>query len=410
MQGFAGVGILSNVVEVGGASVSAFGTLETAELTPVIQLDFVYGINTQTGASAASGAGATVDTDASRLRLQCGTGAAGSAQFNSRRIIRYRAGQGTTARFTAAFAAGTADNTQIAGVGSSANGYFFGYNGTAFGILHRNAGSDNWIAQTSWNGDRMDGGSQNPSGVTLTPGYGNVYQIKYPYLGYGTIKFYVENPMGSWILVHTIAYPNSTASLQLSNPALFFYAQTVNTGNTTNLTMYVGSVGIFVSGPRSFIGTPKWAYDNGKSGITAETNIFSLKTATTYNGVTNRGVMRLTSIGVALFAASGNSWGTLRLRIGATIGGGTSYATINGTTADQGVTITAGNSMVSADTTGTTSTGGSLLWNMALGQGMIEVDLTPYELFVAPTEILTVGGYASASSTIAVALNWNENI
>lgn len=410
MQGFAGLGILSNVVEIGGASVSAFGTLETAELTPAIQLDFVYGINTQTGASASSGSGATVDTSSARLRLQCGTASNGSAQFNSRRAIRYRAGQGTTARFTAAFAAGTLNNTQIVGVGTATNGYFFGYDPAtgAFGILHRNAGSDNWIAQTAWNGDKLDG--TGPSAVTLAPGNGNVYQIKYPFLGYGTIKFYVESPMGSWILVHTIAYPNTTASLQLSNPALFFYAQTVNTGNTSNLTTYVGSVGIFVSGPRSFIGTPKWAYDNGKSGVTAETNIFSLKAATTYNGVTNRGIMRLTSISAVLYAASGNSWGTLRLRIGASLGGSPSWATINGTSADSGVTITAGNSMVSADVAGTTASGGTLLWNMALGQGMIEVDLTPYELFLAPTEILTVGGFASASSTIAAALNWNENI
>lgn len=408
-QNAIGLNILDRTVEIGGSSVSAFGTLETAELTPAVQLDFVYGINTQTGASAVSGTGATVDTDSQRLRIQCGTGSSGSAQFNSRRVVRYRAGQGTTARFTAAFASSAASNTQIAGVGTDANGFFFGFNGTSFGILHRNASADTWIAKSSWNGDQLDGNGG--SAMTLDPTKGNVFQIKYPYLGYGAIRFYVQNPVtGAWILVHTIRYPNQSASVELSNPSLYFWAQSKNSGNTTNLTMYVGSVGIFASGPRSFIGQPKWGTDNGKSGITTETNIFSVKAATTYNGATNRGVIRLTSLSATLYAASGNSWGTLRLRIGATLGGSPSFACISGSTADGGVTITSGNSIASVDTAGTTATGGVLLFNLSLAQGMVEVDLTPYELFVAPAEILTVGGFASASSTIAAALNWNENI
>jgi hypothetical protein len=38
------------------------------------------------------------------------------------------------------------------------------------------------------------------------------------------------------------------------------------------------------------------------------------------------------------------------------------------------------------------------------------IDLTPFDLYVAPGEILTVGAFGSASSTIAVALNWDEDI
>lgn len=49
------------------ANQSAFGSLETAELTPIFQGDFVYGLNTQTWNTAVtSGTGATVDTDASQ--------------------------------------------------------------------------------------------------------------------------------------------------------------------------------------------------------------------------------------------------------------------------------------------------------------------------------------------------------
>lgn len=44
------------------SNMSAFGTLETGELTPVLQIDFVYGINTQTGTTTVLNSG-IVDTN-----------------------------------------------------------------------------------------------------------------------------------------------------------------------------------------------------------------------------------------------------------------------------------------------------------------------------------------------------------
>ena len=108
---------ITSVVQIGGSNVSAFGDLIVANLTPVLQLDFVYGINTQTGSSTVANS-ATVDTNASRLRLQSGTNAAGAATFTSNRIARYRAGQGMVARFTCAWTTNAASSTQVIGVGS----------------------------------------------------------------------------------------------------------------------------------------------------------------------------------------------------------------------------------------------------------------------------------------------------
>lgn len=400
---------------------SAFGTLETAELTPVIQGDFINGINTQLGTTTTANS-ATVDAGGygsapnGRLRLQSGTNAAGSAIFRSREAARYRAGQGMVARFTAAFTAGVASSTQIVGVGDAEDGYFFGYNGTAFGILYRNSSSgstDNtWIAQTAWNGDKLDG--TGASGMTLNATFGNVYMIKYPYLGYGPVQFFVvDSNSGRMVAVHTIKYPNTTASTQSANPNFSFYAQSLNAGATTNQIVYSGSYAIFLSGQRSFVSTPRWATDNNKSAVTAETSIFGLRNATTYNGHENHALIRLNSI--ACGASSNSGVIVIRLRVGATLGGSPSYATINGTTGNSGVTITAGNSVASVDTAATTSTGGTLIYNLTLANGAnggdsIMIDLTPFNLFVAPGETLTVGGFSTASAAIAVALNWTEDI
>lgn len=397
------------------SNMSAFGTLETGELTPVIQGDFVYGLNTQLWqAGVVSGTGAAVDTDAARLRVQSGTGAAGYAYILSRRPVRYRAGQGTVARFTPVFTAGAANNIQAIGMMTIASsvpsdGYMFGYNGAAFGIVHYNRGTPTWTAQTAWNGDKCDGSAG--TSFAYNPAFGTPAMIKYPYLGFGDIEFFLQVPnTGRWTLCHVIRYANTTAITELGNPTLNFGAFTLNSGNTVNKILYCGSVGIFLSGARSFSANPKEAQDNYKTGITAETNILSLRNCTTYNGVPNRGLMRLNSVSVGGDAASGTTV-ILRLRIAATIGGSPSFAPIAGSTADNGVTITSGNSIVSSDTAGTTATGGSKIYNISLvAPGNAIIDLIPFELYVAPGEILTISGFSTASATISTAINWSEDI
>ena len=404
-QSFTAINALPTT-QIGGSNVSAFGDLIVANHTPVVQLDFVYGINTQTGTSAVLNS-AIVDTSVSRLRLQSGTNAAGSAIFQSVRIARYRQGQGMMARFTGVWLANAASSTQVIGVGNATVGYFFGYNGTAFGLSIRNGGSDSWTAQTAWNGDRCDG--TGASGFNWNPTLGNVMMIRYPYLGYGAITFWVQNPItDQWILCHTIQYPNSSASVQLTNPSFPFYAAAINAGSTTNLTMYVGSVGIFISGPREYLGA-QWAFDNNKATITTETCLLNLRNCVTYNGSTNLGVIRLRSL-----SCSSNGGGTpisvIRFKKGVTIGGSPSYTTINGTTADNGVTITAGNSIASVDTAGTTVTNGTYIYNISLATSSATIDLTPFLIYVNPGEILTVSGFATGSSTISASINWNEDV
>ena len=404
-QGFAGVSTLPEVVTIGGSNVSAFGDLIAVDNTPVIQIDFVYGINTQTGTSSVVSTG-VVDTNASRLRIQTGVGAAGAGTFQSIRIARYRAGQGMTARFTAAWTNSAADSTQVVGVGNTEVGYFFGYNGTAFGLSIRNGSTDGWVPQSSWNGDKCDG--TGASGFNWNKTLGNVMMIRYPYLGYGAITFWVQNPVtGAWILCHTIQYPNSSASVQVSNPSFSFYANATNTGSTTNLLFYVGSVGVFISGQRAFLGA-QWATDSLKNTITAETNLLNLRNCTTYNTVTNRGLIRLRSLSAA--TDGGNGLATVRLKTGVTIGGSPSFTTINGTTADQGVTITSGNSIASVDVAGTGTTG-TTIFNVCLARNSnVVYDLTPFNIFVAPAQTLTVTGFSQISASRQVALNWNEDV
>ncbi len=392
-----------------GAFLSPFGDLIAQALTPLVQLDWVYGINTQTGVTTVVSTG-TVDTNLSRLRIQTSTSTTGSGIFQSRKPAKYRAGQGVIIRTTAAFTTGVASSTQFVGIGTDTDGYFYGFNGAAFGILYRAWSSDTWIPQSSWNGDKCDG--TGASGFNWDKTKGTVIMIKYPYLGYGNITFWVEDPATSgMILCHTIKYNNTTTTVQISNPNLFFYAQAINAGNNTNLIIYCGSAGVFLCGERSYVGNPKWAADSNKAAVTAETNLLSIRNATSYNGVTNRSLIRINSISYAGGSATATTVSTLRVRIGATVGGVPSFAAVNGTTANAGVTITAGNSIASIDTAGTTATGGTYLFNCSVSaSGTNTIDTTPFNLFIAPGEIMTFSGFASANSSQVVSVNWTEDI
>lgn len=405
-QGTVGVNILSSVVGIGGSNVSAFGDLVSVNPQPVVQLDFIYGINNRTATTSVVTTGVAT-SNLGRLSLSTGVGAAGAATLISTRIARYRAGQGMMARFTSIWDGATADCEQVCGVGSTQNGYFFGFDGVTFGVSIRKDSVDTWVAQTAWNGDKCDG--TGASGFTWDKTKGNVMQILYPFLGYGNITYWVQNPATSqWILCHTIRYSNSSALIQVSNPSFPFFASVVNTGSTTNRTMYVGSVLIAVTGDIHYL-TASWGASALNTAVTTEENILSLRNCTTYNTVTNFGIILLRSVSVSSDGGNGSS--LLTIKRGATLGGAPSYTTVSGTTADNGVTITSGLSIASFDVAGTTVTGGQQVFNIALARnGDSTVDLLPYEIAIQPGETYTFSVTCQSSSDVRVAVNWNEDV
>ena len=390
-------------------TISPFGDLIAQPLTPLVQVDFVYGINSQQGAVTINTTGVG-DASVGRLRLQTGTGAAGSATYTTRRPAQYRPGQGMIARLTMPMTTGVANSTQIAGAGDANDGYFFGFNGATFGVLHRNNNVDTWIAQSTWNGDKCDG--TGGSGFIWNKTFGIPVQICYPYLGYGNITFWVQNPETTqWLLCHTVRYADTTSTTEVRNPDLGLYFQAINSGNTTNLTMYVGSASIFMCGELSLLGKPKWAADNLKTTITAETNIVSIRNCTTMNGVTNHGLIRINSVSMA--STSNNGAAILRIKIGPTVAGSPSFTPISGSTADNGVTLTSANSIASFDIAGTTVTAGTgtYIFNLNVGSpGNANQDIQDLDIFVGAGETCVISAFSTASTTIQIGVNWTEDI
>lgn len=129
---------------------SAFGEVLSVPVTPVIQLDGLYGLDPQDFEiyDATGGAATTTNT-----LMQCSTGTSlgGYGVVRSKRAVRYRPGQGALARFTAKFSSPVNGYTQRAGFFTQEQaiqvGYFAGSaygdgpeSDSAFGVLRQNGG------------------------------------------------------------------------------------------------------------------------------------------------------------------------------------------------------------------------------------------------------------------------------
>ena len=389
--------------------VGVFGDVSIINKTPISQLAFIYNyLNLQTTKTMVSGNGKT--TCANRLCLAQTTSTTGSfALIQAKKTLVYRGGQGNSAILTAIFTPGVAGTTQLAGVGNFTiigtvvDGYFFGYNGTSFGILFASSSSgsliNTWIPQASWNIDNLSGNdsSANPSGSTLNPLNGNIYQIKYQYLGFGTIRFSIEDPKnGTIIPVHVINYTNTSILTNISNPNLSIGWYASNGSTTSNIITYGASAGTFLEGERAYTG-PRYCFNNTKSAVTTITNIFSLQCSNTFQGLKNYSDVKISNVSVAM-ASGGNVTGILQIILNATVGGTPSFQPL-----DAG-------SVITTDITGTTVTGGTILHNYAnANSNSYFVDVSDYNITIQPGDILTFAVTASASVSAIVAVSWVED-
>lgn len=127
-----------------------FGSLHTENLLPIFQTDAVYGINPSEsvattglsydpGPAIGSNSGSNTGTN-NLFTCSTGTTAYSFATIQSRRRLRYRAGQGLVGRFAGYFSAPAANTIVVGGFGTAESGVYFGYNGTSFGILHSTGG------------------------------------------------------------------------------------------------------------------------------------------------------------------------------------------------------------------------------------------------------------------------------
>lgn len=147
---------------------TAFGELQVAQPTPVIQITAQYGLRSEVESAVIGGSATAAD---SKFIVSTGTGANSIASLASTRLATYRAGQGLAARYTALFTDGVVDSSQVAGLLTSESIIGFGYNGAEFGVVLARGGElEQWeLKVTSGAG----GGGENAT-ITID---GNAYIV-----------------------------------------------------------------------------------------------------------------------------------------------------------------------------------------------------------------------------------------
>ena len=123
-----------------------FGSVHTEKLAPVFQGDGVYGVNgfgivQSTGLAVGTGSGSgSITSVNNKIVASTGTTQYSFASVQSRRRLRYKAGQGVVGRFAGFFTGAVANSILVAGFGTAETTLAFGYNGTSFGILYSTGG------------------------------------------------------------------------------------------------------------------------------------------------------------------------------------------------------------------------------------------------------------------------------
>jgi hypothetical protein len=262
-------------------SFSAFGEQLTAQLSPIVNLYWPYGLISSGLVTHSGILGGSITAESGLVKLSTGAASGGHYHFDSRAPIRYIPGQGVNVRFTAAFTSGAGDNgRQWIGVGDDEGAFLFGMSGTQFGIRHvERQGVETFIPESTWNGT---------NGPTINHELGNIYNIQYQWLGYGDIRFNIEDPEdGRLKLVHTIRYANTKITPSIANPTMRLHAQVNNGEDAEELLLRTASMGAFHEGPEVKQGFNFAA--SGQRSISNDTlhNILSIKVNETHGGIEN---------------------------------------------------------------------------------------------------------------------------
>jgi hypothetical protein len=274
---------------------TAFEDLSVSQVYPLVQNDFTFSVNSDIINTILVGSG-TVTQSNNMAVISSGSASDSSAILLSKRIIRYKPGMGIRSLYTVVFNTGVEGNIQIAGMGNEDDGYFFGFNGPEFGIMRRCNSIDNWTPQSDWNLDTMDGTGL--SGQLLDPTKGNIYMIQMQWLGFGAIRFFIEESKSGRIHpVHIIRYANLNTETSTNVPIFSMYLESENTTNTTDIIMRSPCIAAFIEGTVHRILGPRYGIDNDKYLATnVFTNILTIRVKSTFNGKKNKIPIQITSM------------------------------------------------------------------------------------------------------------------
>jgi hypothetical protein len=232
----------------------------------------------------------------------------------------------------------------------------------------------------------------------LNTSFGNVYKIDYQYLGFGNIRFFIENPdTGKFTLVHILKWANANTRTSLNNPSLRFGMYATSVGSTTDFTVQCASVSLAVQGKISKTRNPR-AVKNTQVVSSTFTNILTLRNRRIYNGVYN--AVEIEPLLLSLSSESTKNV-EVELRTNAVFSGATNF--------QEAGTNLCGDVGISSNAT----SNGTLLAAFTLsGNGNISASLKELEIRIPPGISLTIAARVTGgpNANITAALTYYEDL
>jgi hypothetical protein len=126
---------------------------------------------------------------------------------------------------------------------------------------------------------------------------GNVYRVRFQWLGFGMLTYEIEEPhTGQFIIAHQEAYANSYITPSVRNPIFPLGVRNVNTGGTSTTTVNLSSAGAFVEGINSPSTLEYSASSPSISVTTTELPLLSICNRIVYGGVAPNGTINRISV------------------------------------------------------------------------------------------------------------------
>lgn len=252
--------------------------------------------------------------------------------------------------------------------------------------------TDTWTPKSEWN--------INPN-IDIDPTLGNVYQIQLQYLGFGGIKFFIENPETALFeLVHIIRYANTSLVPIVSNPIFRIGWAARNTGNTSDIIVQGASAAGFVEGEIFFDGDKRGIGFNQPSIGTTLTSILSIQNRLTYFGTANRAEILLKSLSLSTDTTKTAQFQMIKNPVIAT-GQSLEFVTLSD------------NDLAQISTTASTVVGGEELSAANVkSQGSFMADIENTVSALLPGDILCIAANVSggSASEMGAALTWLDDL
>lgn len=274
-----------------------FGDRVTASRFLNFSSIFAYGIDTRKFIDDSASTG-SYSFEGNLLKLSTGTATDGIGALESKAGVRYRTGRDAEILFTARYSTGQPNSHQLVGLFDNITGLAIGYVNENFGVVLKRDGVIDFIPQSDFNTDKVNGNSV--SEFDINPNNINIFRISFGYLGSASIVFEVYGGMHiGWIPMHVIDVTNSRLETHINSPYLPVRYEVVNSGNSTDLAVYCGSVmvGVIHDSERAISDSSSREFTVSKRNIPTSADVEEIlgvfHNKATFNEIKNRIISKL---------------------------------------------------------------------------------------------------------------------